>query len=52
MDNDVVHVYNEILLSHLKKIPFAKTEMDLESIMLRIIRKHPNFTGKKIQTDI
>ena len=39
MDKDVVHEYNEILLSHLKKIPFAKTEMDLESIMLREVKQ-------------
>ena len=34
---DIVHIYNEILLSHLKKdkiMPFAATQMDLEILIL------------------
>ena len=37
---DVVHIYNEILLSHKKKneiMPFAATWMQLEIIILREI---------------
>ena len=39
MDKDVVYIQNGILLSHKKNIilPFAKTWMDLEGIMLNEI---------------
>ena len=38
MDKDAVHIYNGILLSH-KKIPFAATWMDLETIILNEINQ-------------
>ena len=35
-DKDVIHIYNEILLSHKKEqiMPFAATQMQLEIIIL------------------
>ena len=37
---DVVHIYNEILLSHKKNenLPFATAWIDLESVILREIK--------------
>ena len=32
---DVIHIYNGILLSHKKIMPFAATWMDLESVIQR-----------------
>ena len=35
MGNDVMHIYNGILLSHKKKImPFAATWMEIETLIL------------------
>ena len=41
MDEDVVHIYNGILLSHEKNeiMPFAATQMQLEVIILSEVRK-------------
>ena len=38
---DVVHIYNGILLSHKKerKMPFAATQMDLEIVILSEVRQ-------------
>ena len=38
--NDMVHIYNGILLSHKKeRVPFAATQMDLEMIILSEVRE-------------
>ena len=36
---DVVHIYNEILLKKNEIMPFAKTWMDLEIIILSEVRQ-------------
>ena len=41
---DVVYLYNEILLSHKKILPFAITWMDLEGIMLSEISQRKTNT--------